>query len=138
MFRAEDLDFDIERLTIDAFGLLMLTSGCVKDGEGCAGLRRLRSAFPVPVLPDGQRFLSSLLSSAYRCCPSSRAPMTARSPAAPLEAGPSPNICKLRDRRACGSPSTNRFWAWSSLARLCNRFASRGSSGPRCASARAW
>jgi hypothetical protein len=44
----------------------------------------------------------------------------------PPEPGPSPNMRKLSDRRACGSPSTNRCWAWSSPAKLWNRFAGRG------------
>ena len=57
MFRTEDLDFDIDHLTIGAFGLLMLTSGCVKGGEVVLDYGDFVVFFPVPVLPDGQRLL---------------------------------------------------------------------------------
>jgi hypothetical protein len=65
-----------------------------------------------------------------RCCQGSHwiGPAVAKMAARMASAGAShrslvlrPNMRKLRDRRACGSPSTNRCWAWSSPVKLWNK-----------------
>jgi hypothetical protein len=61
MFRSEDLELDFEHLMVGVFGLVMLPSGRAKGGQVVLHDGDFVVPLPVPVLPDSERVLESLL-----------------------------------------------------------------------------